>query len=274
MTLASPWVSCFQINFLNESNECSSEEDLLDLCSSLRDSEYFRDLQLGSTEPPDKQLLVLTSPVSDKGTAPFVPPASTPESRSRQSSTEFDTRQHFQTDNTVISTGGEAMDRLVAIRNSEFQDYPESEQDEDSDTDNFPTLVRSMSTSRRHSWEVPVSPIDLGRRFSLDTNGIDSDGEREVHCLAKCPDLPSSSFSESSVEETTGAVESESPKTPQPPTPAKTVYSRSEILATDEKSQADRVSRILETSKQAAREAGEEQESEEGLQSVEGRTHV
>uniref|UniRef100_A0A8C1RW73 Rho/rac guanine nucleotide exchange factor (GEF) 18b n=1 Tax=Cyprinus carpio TaxID=7962 RepID=A0A8C1RW73_CYPCA len=263
-----------KINFLNESNECSSEEDLLDLCSSLRDSEYFRDLQLGSTEPPDKQLLVLTSPVSDKGTAPFVPPASTPESRSRQSSTEFDNRQHFQTDNTVISTGGEAMDRLVAIRNSEFQDYPESEQDEDSDTDNFPTLVRSMSTSRRHSWEVPVSPIDLGRRFSLDTNGIDSDGEREVHCLAKCPDLPSSSFSESSVEETTGAVESESPKTPQPPTPAKTVYSRSEILATDEKSQADRVSRILETSKQAAREAGEEQESEEGLQSVEGRTHV
>ncbi|XP_016362839.1 rho guanine nucleotide exchange factor 18-like [Sinocyclocheilus anshuiensis] len=166
------------------------------------------------------------------------------------------------------------MDRLVAIRNSEFQDYPESEQDEDSDTDNFPALVRSMSTSRRHSWEVPVSPIDLGRRFSLDTNGIDSDGEREVHCLAKSPLLPSSSFSESSVEETTGVVESESPKKTKPPTPAKTVYSRSEILATDEKSQADRVSRILETSKQAAREAGEEQESEEGLQSVEGRSHV
>ncbi|XP_050950682.1 rho guanine nucleotide exchange factor 18 isoform X3 [Labeo rohita] len=166
------------------------------------------------------------------------------------------------------------MDRLVAIRNSEYQDYPESEQDEDSDTDNFPTLVRSMSTSRRHSWEVPVSPIDLGRRFSLDTNGIDSDGEREVHCLTKSPNLPSSSFSESSVEETTSAAESESSKTPNLPTPAKTVYSRSEILATDEKSQADKVSRILETSKQAAREAGEEQESEEGLQSVEGRSHV
>ncbi|XP_073700369.1 rho guanine nucleotide exchange factor 18 [Garra rufa] len=166
------------------------------------------------------------------------------------------------------------MDRLVAIRNSEYQDYPESDQDEDSDMDNFPTLVRSMSTSRRHSWEVPVSPIDLGRRFSLDTNGIDSDGEREDHCLAKSPHLPSSSFSESSVEETTSAVESESPQIPKPPIPPRTVYSRSEILATDEKSQADRVSRILETSKQAAREAGEEQESEEGLQSVEGRSHV
>ncbi len=51
-------------------------------------------------------------------------------------------------------------------------------------------------------------------RFSLDTNGTDSDGEREVHCLGKSPHLPSSSFSESSVEETTSAVESESPQTP------------------------------------------------------------
>ncbi|XP_043078480.1 rho guanine nucleotide exchange factor 18 isoform X3 [Puntigrus tetrazona] len=258
-------------NFLTESNECSSEEDLLDLCSSLRDSEYFRDLQLGSAEPPDTQLPVLSI------SAPSVPPASTSEIGSRQTSTEFNTHQLFQTDDTVISTGGEAMDRLVAIRNSEpkdFQDYPESDQDEDSDTDNFPILVRSMSTSRRHSWEVPVSPIDLGRRFSLDTNGIDSDGEREVNCLAKSPILPSSSFSESSVEETTSAVESESSQTPKPTTPAKTIYSRSEILATDEKSQADRVSRIVETSKQAAREAGEEQESEEELQSVEGRSHV
>ncbi|KAL0160639.1 hypothetical protein M9458_044364, partial [Cirrhinus mrigala] len=137
-------------------NECSSEEDLLDLCDSLRDSEYFRDLQLESTEPPDKQL-------GYKGTTLLLPPASTPESGSRHNSTDFDTHQLFQTDDNVIPTGGEAMDRLVAIRNSEYQDYPESEQDEDSDTDNFPILVRSMSTSRRHSWEVPVSPIDLGR---------------------------------------------------------------------------------------------------------------
>lgn len=136
-----------------ESDECSSEEDLLDLCSSLRDSEYFRDLQLGSTDQPDVQLPVLTAP--DKGPTPLVPPVSASESGSRQDSTEF---------HTVIFAGGEAMDRLVAIRSSEYQDYPESEQDEDSDSDNFPILVRSMSTSRRHSWEAPVSPIDLGRR--------------------------------------------------------------------------------------------------------------
>ncbi|XP_067252524.1 rho guanine nucleotide exchange factor 18 isoform X2 [Chanodichthys erythropterus] len=258
-------------NFLAESDECSSEEDLLDLCSSLRDSEYFRDLQLGSIDQPDVQLPFLTAP--DKGPTPLLPPVSTSESGSRQDSTEFHTHQLDQIDHTGIFAGGEAMDRLVAIRSSEYQDYPEFEQDEDSDSDNFPILVRSMSTSRRHSWEAPVSPIDLGRRFSLDTTGIDSDGEREDQCLAKSSHLPSPSFSESSVEETTGAVESESPKT-TPPSPARTVYSRSEILATDEKSQADKVSRILETSKQAAREAREEQESEEGLQSVEGRSHV
>lgn len=145
-----------------ESDECSSEEDLLDLCSSLRDSEYFRDLQLGSTDEPDVQLTVLAAP--DKGPTPLVPPVSTSESGSRQESTEFHTHQLDQVDHTVIFAGGEVMDRLIAIRSSEYQDYPESEQDEDSDSDNFPILVRSMSTSRRHSWEAPVSPIDLGRR--------------------------------------------------------------------------------------------------------------
>lgn len=31
--------------------------------------------------------------------------------------------------------------------------------------DSFPTLVRSMSTSRRHSWESPLSPVDCRRRY-------------------------------------------------------------------------------------------------------------
>lgn len=157
-------VSHFQRNFLTESDEYSSEEDLLELCSSLRDSEYYRDLQLGSTDEPDVRLPVLTAPVSDKGLTPLVLPVSTTESGSRQDFTEFHNHQLVQIDHSLNFAGREAMDRLVAIRSSEFQNYPESGQDEDSDTDNFPTLVRSMSTSRRHSWEVPVSPIDLGRR--------------------------------------------------------------------------------------------------------------
>ncbi|XP_061870926.1 rho guanine nucleotide exchange factor 18 isoform X2 [Colius striatus] len=45
--------------------------------------------------------------------------------------------------------------------------------------DSFPTLVRSMSTSRRHSWESPLSPVDCKRRFSLDTTEMSSDPEQE-----------------------------------------------------------------------------------------------
>lgn len=48
------------------------------------------------------------------------------------------------------------------------------------DLDSFPLLIRSMSTSRRHSWEGPLSPSlpgDARRRLSLDLLGIDSDGE-------------------------------------------------------------------------------------------------
>ncbi|XP_078412203.1 rho guanine nucleotide exchange factor 18 [Cetorhinus maximus] len=50
----------------------------------------------------------------------------------------------------------------------------------DSDQDSFPLLIRSMSSSRRHSWEGPLSPSALGdtrRRLSLDMLGTDSDGE-------------------------------------------------------------------------------------------------
>ncbi|XP_021234032.1 rho guanine nucleotide exchange factor 18 isoform X2 [Numida meleagris] len=46
-------------------------------------------------------------------------------------------------------------------------------------TESFPTLVRSMSTSRRHSWESPLSPVDSKRRFSLDTTERGSDPEQE-----------------------------------------------------------------------------------------------
>ncbi|KAM6236051.1 uncharacterized protein LJ264_013687 [Porphyrio hochstetteri] len=45
--------------------------------------------------------------------------------------------------------------------------------------DFFPTLVRSMSTSRRHSWESPLSPVDCKRRFSLDATEMGSDPEQE-----------------------------------------------------------------------------------------------
>ncbi|KAM6369111.1 rho guanine nucleotide exchange factor 18 [Pluvialis apricaria] len=61
--------------------------------------------------------------------------------------------------------------------------------------DSFPTLVRSMSTSRRHSWESPLSPVDCKRRFSLDVREMGSDPEQEDvekgsrSCLQPCLSL-------------------------------------------------------------------------------------
>ncbi|XP_022525555.2 rho guanine nucleotide exchange factor 18 isoform X1 [Astyanax mexicanus] len=145
---------------------------------------------------------------------------------------------------------------------------PDAESEMDSDPESFPILVRSMSTSRRHSWDVPLSPVDLGRRFSLDTTGMDSDVEREEERSSPPPSL---SQSHSSVEE---YLETDASRTSQPPTLGRTVYARSDILASDEKIHAEKVSRILETSKQAARAAGEENDSEEGLRTADGQCHV
>ncbi|KAM7134699.1 rho guanine nucleotide exchange factor 18 isoform 3-T3 [Macrochelys suwanniensis] len=57
------------------------------------------------------------------------------------------------------------------------------------DGESFPALMRSMSTSRRHSWESPMSPTDSGRRLSLDASEMASDleqeePERSLPCLA------------------------------------------------------------------------------------------
>lgn len=52
----------------------------------------------------------------------------------------------------------------IATGSEEVKEQPNLDFDGESDMDSFPILVRSMSTSRRHSWGVPVSPINLGRR--------------------------------------------------------------------------------------------------------------
>ncbi|XP_069734381.1 rho guanine nucleotide exchange factor 18 isoform X1 [Phaenicophaeus curvirostris] len=62
---------------------------------------------------------------------------------------------------------------------SECPAEAEKELDLQEAEDSFPTLVRSMSTSRRHSWESPLSPVDCKRRFSLDVTEISSDPEQE-----------------------------------------------------------------------------------------------
>ncbi|XP_059847272.1 rho guanine nucleotide exchange factor 18 isoform X1 [Hypanus sabinus] len=73
--------------------------------------------------------------------------------------------------------GCDLKDRTEEDQNDNGSD-PENVMDEDQDS--FPLLIRSMSTSRRHSWEGPLSPSIYGdsrRRLSLDVLGIDSDAE-------------------------------------------------------------------------------------------------
>ncbi|XP_034567008.1 rho guanine nucleotide exchange factor 18 isoform X2 [Notolabrus celidotus] len=166
-------------------------------------------------------------------------------------------------------------------KSEEIKNESTMEADGEPDLDSFPILVRSMSTSRRHSWGVPVSPINLGRRLSLDTMNMDSDGEREddeerekslfqasQQEILSCTDCP--------------ADEMDGPRqrVPCPETrarglPGRHLYSRSDILATDECSRAAHISRVVQTSKQAARAAGaEEFDPEENLHSTEGQSHM
>lgn len=50
------------------------------------------------------------------------------------------------------------------------------------DTDSFPILVRSMSTSRRHSWGVPLSPLNLGRRW-VPHHPPETHRNSWIHCM-------------------------------------------------------------------------------------------
>ncbi|KAA8589612.1 hypothetical protein FQN60_012977 [Etheostoma spectabile] len=150
--------------------------------------------------------------------------------------------------------------------------------DGESDLDSVPILVRSMSTSRRHSWGVPVSPINLGRRLSLDAMAMDSDGEGEddeegQKCLFQstqqtysCTACPGEKTDDSRLR-----LPCPRARVTSMASGGRHLYSRSEILATDECSRAAHISRVVQTSKQAARAAGaEEFDPEENLHSTEG----
>ncbi|XP_070687927.1 rho guanine nucleotide exchange factor 18 [Pempheris klunzingeri] len=299
----------------------NSVEDLLGLSSSLRDSEYFKDLEGGilasqstaspvTTVPESKTVTVglqvslntdspaINQPVQTSLTT-YSPQANAPSAFHIQPAEE----PHHNFVVTQFSPkllpgcvidGGDlsgpavglsltinlngllgSMETTTGIMGSE-EVKEDTTMDLDGELDSFPILVRSMSTSRRHSWGVPVSPINLGRRLSLDTMNMDSDGEREDDeerqkslLQSACPE-----------EETDGPR----PRLPCPrarvtsmagSVPGRHLYSRSEILATDECSRAAHISRVVQTSKQAARAAGaEEFDPEENLHSTEGQSHM
>ncbi|XP_036612093.1 rho guanine nucleotide exchange factor 18 isoform X1 [Trichosurus vulpecula] len=119
----------------------SSTEDLLSIDMALQGTEYYRDL--GYVPPVE-----MTS---------CIPPASWSQEK----------------------PSGE----LVAPQLQEsgyFLQSPNGLSPGDRGAEPFPILVHSMTTSRRHSWERPLSPLDMERRLSLDTSDLGSDEERSL----------------------------------------------------------------------------------------------
>lgn len=182
----------------------SSVEDLLDLSYSLKDSEYFKDLEGGIpasfTAPTERKPLPLGLQVSlDTDTKqPTHTSLSTHSHRVNAPSSPFyihpaeEPHQNFVVTqlrpklhpgciidrdecsgpavglSLTINLNGlpGSMETAKGITGSQ----EETEQggvglDGELDEDSFPILVRSMSTSRRHSLGVLISPITLGRRW-------------------------------------------------------------------------------------------------------------
>ncbi|KAM7012415.1 rho guanine nucleotide exchange factor 18 [Tautogolabrus adspersus] len=318
-------VSDYDCPFAEENN---SVEDLLGLSSSLKDSEYFKDLE-GGIPAPQSTASTITTVTQGKNLTV-----------GQQVSLHTDSTAINQTVQTLLTTrapqdnvsplyyahpveelhhnfvvtqlspkllpgciidGGNSsgpavglsltinlnglfgsMETEKGIMESEvMKDKPTMDVEGEPDFDSFPILVRSMSTSRRHSWGVPVSPINLGRRLSLDTMNMDSDGEREDD-EERQKYLFQPNQQESYSYTTCPGDETDSPRLRVSCHRARAsgvsgrhLYSRSEILATDECSRAAHISRVVQTSKQAARAAGaEEFDPEENLHSTEGQSHI
>ncbi|KAM9330552.1 rho guanine nucleotide exchange factor 18 [Gastrophryne carolinensis] len=135
----------------------SSNEDLLSLDPSLQGTEYYKDLGMMEDETlkaENSTLCVAGEPniTFDNGevvitcTKPFLCPLSI----------EVDSLSDSQ-----VHRDGKANEFIKA-------------------EETIPVLVRSLSTSRRHSWDDAASPTDTVRRLSLDASGLDSDEEREL----------------------------------------------------------------------------------------------
>ncbi|CAL1593637.1 unnamed protein product [Knipowitschia caucasica] len=246
----------------------TEEESCSDLNSSLSDCQYFRDLEGEilslSTSAPIPGHAIPSASSCNSHSSSFVPPLQ---------SRPLPVRNIDNIDITDMAASSGPRVGLSIGLNGLLESMESSGQEKefedmdivDTDLDSFPTLVRSMSTSRRHSWGTPVSPINLGRRLSLDTAAVDSDGEEDrlnsSFLSHKEPAGPEQDVTDGpgvkiSREKTAGADRH---------------HRSSELLSTDECFRAAHISRVVQTSKQAAGVAGEPMEN---LHSREGQSHM
>ncbi|XP_053869391.1 rho guanine nucleotide exchange factor 18 isoform X1 [Malaclemys terrapin pileata] len=182
----------------------SSTEDLLSIDFALHGTEYYRDLGLPNLPEAGVTPAMAMLPEQTGQAAPSCPvPEEKPRGLGRTLvgiacpdpiSGSVQSREascHFLNSDSACSCGAGPQDRPpVGGCLAEQGKGLELQEDEQS----FPALMRSMSTSRRHSWESPVSPTESGRRLSLDASEIASDLEQEelersLPCLASCVSL-------------------------------------------------------------------------------------
>eukprot|EP00079_Xenopus_tropicalis_P038723 XP_017952494.1 PREDICTED: uncharacterized protein LOC100498370 [Xenopus tropicalis] len=118
----------------------------------------------------------------------------------------------------------------------------------------IPVLVRSLSTSRRHSWDDAVSPSDTVRRLSLSNSEIANDGERDIEesaaaTMAHSMELPGPWVTNLSIQADVGelGVQETNAESKEVDSHGKRLRSKS-VPSTLDKISTTRISRSLESS--------------------------
>ncbi|XP_073542392.1 rho guanine nucleotide exchange factor 18-like isoform X2 [Phyllobates terribilis] len=142
------------------SDTVSSSEDLHSLDSSLHGTEYYKDLIMTEDKNIDRE-------TTKHGTAAFCVAGGPNIS--------------FDNGEVVITYTKPFLCPMTLETGIQAQTNQEQSQEDLAQTQGaIPILVRSLSTSRRHSWDDAVSPTDTVRRYSLDASEMESDLERDL----------------------------------------------------------------------------------------------
>ncbi|XP_056426375.1 rho guanine nucleotide exchange factor 18 [Hyla sarda] len=143
------------------SDTVSSNEDLHSLDSSLLGTEYYKDLIMTDNKNTEE---------TPKPAAAFCVASG--------SNISFDNGEVVITYTKPFLCPLNLETRTTSETQTNMEE--QSQEDLAREQGAIPILVRSLSTSRRHSWDDAVSPTDSIRRLSLDTSEMESDQEREL----------------------------------------------------------------------------------------------
>ncbi|KAJ6664371.1 hypothetical protein lerEdw1_008590 [Lerista edwardsae] len=154
----------------------SSTEDILSIDSALQGSEYYRDLGFtGSTEVGG---VAITTAAQPDQTSWGIPRSCLSAERHRGCEEKL-TPDSCPTPTLEMARHYLDADCACSCSTGNQESFVKAEVEHLEDEESFPVLVRSMSTSRRYSWDTPLSPTDAKRRFSLDASELENDTERE-----------------------------------------------------------------------------------------------